>query len=242
MKRIHTCLTIALGLSVSAIAPACASVYANASNSTRIALHETGSNPVTGEYFTQVGSETWGGSVNVKGEGMPGSLRYSGTFSDSFTSPSSSTKICTGDITLTRRAVGRTTQLGLSIEWVVKGGSNCPSVGQTFNMSLTEPYPTPDRNGDFVNPSGWNGGTQDSTWGAWKVAETALNCRSTPNGTVQKVYSQNTGLLAKIERSGSAIVTSPSGAPWLRTQDNCYVRANSRYITPSSWLPVDFAR
>lgn len=247
MNKIFASSVATLALSTVAIAPVSASVYANASDSTRIALHEkvSGDSPITGEYSTRIGSQTWIGSVNVTGQGSVGSYRYTGTFSDFLTGPGSadSRSTCTGNIKMTRRAVGRSTQLSLSIEWTVTGGNNCPSVGQTFNLNLVEPYPVADRNGDFTNISGWNGGTQDSSWGSWQVVDTTLNCRATPNGEIQKTYSQNTMLLAKIERSGSALVSAPStGAPWLRTQDNCYVRANSRYIAPASWLEAQFAR
>jgi hypothetical protein len=70
----------------------------------------------------------------------------------------------------------------------------------------------------------------------------SLNCRKTPNGEILKAYGRDETLKAQTDRSGSAFLGANggdqitlNGAPWLKTQDGCYVRANSRYITPISW-------
>ena len=76
---------------------------------------------------------------------------------------------------MNRQAVGRSTQLRMLMNWTVRGGKNCPSVGQSFTMTLLEAIPQADRNGDHTQ-----------SWGLWQVIATdgKLNCRATANGKV----------------------------------------------------------
>lgn len=223
-----------------------ASVYANKSGTTRVAISEQLEKPgeeLGGDYITQAAGRTWTGQLNLKPNpkgNLPGRQNYRGTFKDFTTGPETQL-VCTGDVNLTIITDGKNRKQ-LIINWAVKAGEKCPSIGQKFSLNLSEAFPTPDKNGDFKpeNADDWNGGTQDSTWRSWRVVTGSLNCRATPQGKIQKSYKNGTPIAAQIDRSGSAIVGSDGkqypfkGDPWLRTKDACYVRANSQYIQPAS--------
>jgi hypothetical protein len=229
------------------ITPANASVYANKSNTTRVAISpkvQTGEQ-LEGEYFTNASGRSWLGDMLLKTTkgNTPGHQNYIGTFSDSTTGPAT-TLTCKGDVTVTiiRAGIALKNQKQIIINWTVKGGEKCPSIGKKFSMTLAEAFPIPDKNGNFMseNADDWNGGTQDSTWDSWRVVTGGLNCRSMPQGGVQKIYKKGDIVAAQNGRSGSAIVGSDGkiypfkGDPWLKTKDSCYVRANSQYIQPAS--------
>ncbi|MCF3578887.1 hypothetical protein [Planktothrix agardhii] len=229
--------------------PADASVYANKSNTTRVAIYEqvkTAEEKLEGEYFTNASGRTWVGDISLKATkgNTPGHQKYIGTFSD-FTTGPATTLTCKGDVTVTiiRAGIALKNQKQIIINWTVKGGDKCPSIGQKFSMTLAEAFPIPDKNGNFMseNADDWNGGTQNSTWDSWRVVAEGLNCRTTPQGGVHKIYKKGDIIVTPPnDRNGSALVGSDGkiypfkGEPWLRTKDSCYVRANSQYIQPAS--------
>jgi hypothetical protein len=54
-----------------------------------------------------------------------------------------------------------------------------------------------------------------------------------PNGAIRRTYNMGEPITAFRDRSGLAMTTF-NGAPWLRTADNCLVRANTRFIQPTN--------
>ncbi|MEG4285616.1 hypothetical protein QUB68_21035 [Microcoleus sp. A006_D1] len=116
----------------------------------------------------------------------------------------------------------------------MKGGENCPSIGQTFKVNLVEPLPRANASGDYTssNANTWLSQTAGSvTWPAWRVSsrDGELNCRQTPNGGIQRVYRANRDTIYAELRGGNAIMIADD-QPWLLTIQGCYVRANSQYI------------
>jgi hypothetical protein len=227
--------------------PADASVYASKSNTTRVALFKqvkTGEK-LEGSYFTEASGRNWMGeiSLTMKKGNTPGHTNYVGTFED-FTTGSDVRFVCKGDVSLTiiNKGIALKNQKQIIINWTVKGGNKCPSIGQKFSMTLAEAFPNPDKNGNFFieNTDDWMGGTASNTWETWRVVSEGLNCRTTPQGGVQKIYKKGNIVAAQNDRNGSALVGSDGkiypfkGEPWLRTKDSCYVRANSQYIQPAS--------
>ena len=216
--------------------PAHATTYVNPNGSTSLVLAEKNSQ-AGGFYFTTSGGRQFMGTITVtRREGRPGSYYYYGTFSDRTMGPGSPIS-CTGDMTIVRRAVGRIATLGAEVTWKVKGGENCPSVGKTFKLSLVEPLPRPDSKGDYTpqNADTWMTETSgNGTWPLWRVTSSdgELNCRQTPNGTIKYVYRAQDTVVPEL-RQVKAIEFS-GGSAWMRTNKNCYVRANSSYIAPVS--------
>lgn len=226
-----------------------ASVYTNKSGTTRVSISERvekAGDRFGGEYVTKAAGRHWMGEMTFKPDPKGNTAshqKYIGTFKD-FTTGSGTQLTCTGDLTMTVMRTGAQTQgqKQMVVNWTVKAGEKCPSIGQKFSLTLSEAFPKPNNNGDFApeNADAWHGGTQDSTWRSWRVMAQNLNCRATPDGKIQKTYKNGEILAAKIDRSGSAIVGSDgklypfTGKPWLRTKDACYVRANSQYIQPAS--------
>jgi hypothetical protein len=217
-------------------APAYATTYVNPSGSTSLVLAENNSN-AGGFYFTTSGGHFVAGNITVtRRDGTPGSYYYYGTFRDR-TMGAGSPISCSGDITIVRRAVGRSATLGAEVTWKVKGGENCPSVGKTVKVSLTEPLPRPDAKGDYTpqNADTWMTETSgNSTWPLWRVTSSdgELNCRQTPNGTIKYVYRAQDPV--EIDPRQVKAIEFSGVSPWMRTNKNCYVRANSSYIAPVS--------
>jgi hypothetical protein len=236
--------------------PAAASVYEG--SGTRLVLKEPSSTTENatgydGVYTARAGGHLWLGRVTLGAinHGVGNQWRYDGTFTDAWRTQSSEGQTCTGNFGVFVSSVGRDNPYKTAaVTWKVTGGSGCPSVGQTFNLTLREALPIADADGNFNNRNamGWYGGTQNTTWGSWRTVTSSLNCRKTPNGEILKTYGQGQTLKAEADRSGSSFLGANgggsgtlNGAPWLKTQDKCYVRANSRYITPSFWqdVPID---
>ncbi|WP_017716393.1 hypothetical protein [Kamptonema formosum] len=213
-----------------------ATTYVNPTGSTSLVLAET-NNKAGGYYHTTAGGRNFLGDITItRAEGAAGSYYYTGTFRDRTIGPGSPMS-CSGDITIVRRAVGRSATLGAEVTWKVKGGENCPSAGKTFKVSLVEPLPRPDAKGDYTpqNANTWVTETSGTgTWPKWRVtsADGKLNCRQTPNGTIKQVYRSQDTVVPEL-RQVNAIELS-GGSPWMRTNKNCYVRANSSYIEPIS--------
>lgn len=235
LSSIAAFITLSALGGILAAAPAQASLYRSQSGNTELRIAERSDNKV-GSYSTQISGTQWNGSINIPHSkftgGHPGGFRYKGTFIDS---PVNNSSIqCTGDLDMNRQAVGRSTQLRMSMNWTVRGGKNCPSVGRSFTMTLLEAIPKADRNGDYTQ-----------SWGLWQVTATdgKLNCRATANGKVIHTFKSGDEIFLD-GRLGETI--SPfNGAPWMyvpylaRPYTNanykpCYVRANSQYITPLS--------
>lgn len=237
-------ITISLNLYM---ALADASVYASKSNKTRIALFEPTQKgeKLEGNYFTEGSGRNWLGTMflTMKKGNTPGRTNYVGTFKD-FTTGPDTRFYCEGDVSLTiiSEGVALKNKKEIVVNWIVKTGEKCPSVGQKYSLTLAEAFPNPDKNGDFFieNTDDWMGGATDNTWETWRVVTQELNCRNTPQGMIKKTYQKGELVIAKNNRDGSALVGSDGkiypfkGNPWLRTKDDCYVRANSQYIKPTS--------
>ncbi|WP_088891405.1 hypothetical protein [Leptolyngbya ohadii] len=231
---------LSLTTTLNLLPAASASTYQTSSGKTTIVLDEA-STPTTqprrGFYFTESAGRQWMGNINIASMSAgTGQTVYSGTFTDR-TMGSGTAMNCTGNIRISRQSPGAASRVGAQATWQVTGGSGCPSVGQTFTLSLQEPLPRADRSGNFTaqNSNTWMSETSGNvTWLAWRVVspDGQLNCRETPNGTVKQVYRSNTQILAET-RGGSAF-TLANGNPWLLTRDRCYVRANTQFIQPIS--------
>ncbi|MEG4108063.1 hypothetical protein QUA04_18325 [Microcoleus sp. S13_C5] len=218
-------------------AAASATTYVNPNGKTTLNLSEKGNNP-SGFYLTKVGNREFLGNIQItRSEGAAGSYYYNGTFKDSATGPGRKI-VCSGDIAIVRRQVGRSSQLGAEVTWKVKAGENCPSMGQTFKVNLVEALPRPNASGDYTssNANTWSSQTNGFvTWPAWRVTsrDGQLNCRKTANGAIQQVYRADRDTVAA-ELRGANAITMANGQPWLLTRQGCYVRANSQYIEPVS--------
>ncbi|MEG4114244.1 MULTISPECIES: hypothetical protein [unclassified Microcoleus] len=216
---------------------ASATTYVNPNGKTTLNLSEKGNNR-SGFYLTKVGNREFLGNILItRSEGAAGSYYYNGTFKDSATGPGRKI-VCSGDIAIVRRQVGRSNQLGAEVTWKVKGGENCPSMGQTFKVNLVEALPRPNASGDYTssNANTWSSQTNGFvTWPAWRVTsrDGQLNCRKTANGAIQQVYRADRDTVSA-ELRGANAITMANGQPWLLTRQGCYVRANSQYIEPVS--------
>lgn len=216
---------------------ASATTYVNPNGKTTLNLSEKGNNP-SGFYLTKVGNREFLGNIQItRSEGAAGSYYYNGTFKDSATGPGRKI-VCSGDIAIVRRQVGRSSQLGAEVTWKVKAGENCPSIGQTLKVNLVEALPRPNASGDYTssNANTWSSQTNGFvTWPAWRVTsrDGQLNCRKTANGAIQQVYRADKDTVAA-ELRGANAITMANGQPWLLTRQGCYVRANSQYIQPVS--------
>ncbi|OUC14356.1 MAG: hypothetical protein B0A82_12790 [Alkalinema sp. CACIAM 70d] len=191
-------------------------------------------NPPHIEYTTRIQGRIWMGNATVSGVPVPfsGVSQWKGTFRD-FRTGSGAEQTCTGEIDIIEDLPGQS----FSATWKVTGGKACPAIGATTTLSLVDALPRPNARGDFTPEivNQWNGGTQSSTWKGWQVvsADGSLNCRTSPNGLIKLTYQKGQGIQALIDRSGLAI-TMLNGAPWLKTTDNCFVRANSQFIQPTN--------
>jgi hypothetical protein len=213
-------------------ATASAAVYSTPSGQTRFVLDFSQNKPIV-EYITRIQGREWVGEASVSGVAVPesGVSRYQGTFRD-FRTGMGAKQVCTGSIDIVNNLPAQS----FSVTWNVTGGQACPSIGQTVTLKLVDALPRPDARGDFTAAivDQWNGGTQATTWRGWQVvSKTPLNCRATPNGAIQTTYQPGTTFNVFKNRSGLATRVS-NGAPWLKTADNCFVRANSQYIQPTN--------
>jgi hypothetical protein len=214
-------------------AAASAAVYTTTTGQTRFVLDLSRSKPSV-EYVSRIQGKDWIGSANVSGVPVPNSgvSRYRGTFRDFRTGPGTE-QICTGTIDILDNLPAQR----FSVTWKATGGTSCPVIGQTVTLNLVDALPRSDARGDFTPAivDQWNGGTQFSTWRGWRVvsADGSLNCRATPNGAIRRTYKTGDSITAFRDRSGLAM-TIFNGSPWLRTSDNCFVRANSRFMQPTN--------
>ncbi|MEG4861089.1 hypothetical protein QUB75_27420 [Microcoleus sp. K1-B6] len=236
MKKLYILLSTGV-VSLIWCAAASATTYVNPNGKTTLNLSEKGNNR-SGFYLTKVGNREFLGNIQItRSQGSAGSYYYNGTFKDSATGPGRKI-VCSGDIAIVRRQVGRSSQLGAEVTWKVKGGENCPSIGQTFKVNLVEALPRPNASGDYTssNANTWSSPTNGFvTWPAWRVTsrDGQLNCRKTANGAIQQVYRADRDTVAA-ELRGANAITMANGQPWLLTRQGCYVRANSQYVQPVS--------
>lgn len=224
---------LSLGLLFSAT-PANATTYNSSTGKTTVVLNEgkTGNGSF---YFTQVNGRNIMGDITInKAQANGNSYRYEGTFREQTLGPVGG-EACTGNITIVRQPVPRSTNHSAQVTWRVTGGRPCTSIGQTFSLNLTEPLPRPERNGEFTARSAntWMSQTAgNTTWPKWRVTSSdgELNCRVQPNGAIKAVYRGRDEIRAELR--GANAITLSNGAPWMLTTQGCYVRANSQYIAP----------
>jgi hypothetical protein len=216
---------------------ASATTYINAdTGKTSFNLSEKGNNP-GGFYYTKVGDREFSGHLKIRrSEGAAGSYYYKGTFQDRAIGPGRKI-VCSGDISIVRYQVARS-EWGADVTWKVKGGENCPAVGQTIKMNLIEPLPRANASRDYNsnNANTWLTETAGlATWPLWRITsrDGELNCRQTPNGAIKQVYRANRDTISA-ELRGTNAIRIYQGKPWLLTTKGCYVRANSQYIQPIS--------
>lgn len=229
-------LSVAAGLLLMS-SPALATTYKSTSGATTLSVKPDSRGPFSGNYSTTVNNRRVVGEIRItKGEGVPGSYIYQGTFSDRGLDGKGE---CIGDITIVRRQIDRSARMGAKVTWKVKGGPTCASLGQTYTLDFVEALPSPDRKGDF----NWNNsGTWLSqafryhAWPKWKVTsgDGELNCREKPNGTIKRVYRTNVDQIEPYRGQGNPFEYSRGNNPWLLTSDRCYVRANRQFIQPIS--------
>ncbi|MEB3294691.1 MAG: hypothetical protein VKJ24_16160 [Synechococcales bacterium] len=261
MKTLYRLPALFLALGLVGLAPAIAQAettveetYVSTSGSTRMLLQLQRRQ---GDYQTTIAGKRWSGKITYgRVLGHNGNRTIHATFKDSadpvpdrFNPP-----YCEGDLTL-RQTVEKN-RFVINAQWTVKGGKNCPAVGRTNTVRLVEDLPIADRQGDFYFENSkqwfgpWTGQNDFHTWDYWKAvsADGKLNCRATPNGKIVKVYKKGEWFKSRYDGRGiasailgaenrethpSAIVPSQiKGAPWLLTQDKCFVRANDRHIEP----------
>jgi hypothetical protein len=184
---------------------ASATTYVNSNGKTTLNLLSEKGNNRSGFYFTQVGEREFLGNIQItRSEGAVGSYYYHETFKDSAIGPGKKI-VCSGDITIVRRQVGRSSKLGAEVTWKVKAGENCPSIGKTFKVNLVEPLPSPNASGDYTssNANTWLTETAGSgTWPTWRV--------TTPNKEIQRVYRADRDTVAP-ELRGVNTITMANG-------------------------------
>jgi hypothetical protein len=245
IKKQHDLVAIALLLCANVLGlpdSALASTYRTSNGGTVVVLREDTNQPASlgGFYFTFIAGREWMGSItDVTRSAGAGHTFYIGTFQDQAIGPGPA-KSCKGTIRISRQNPVLSDRVKAQATWQINGGAGCPSVGHTSVLTLVEPLPRPDRHGDFTaaNANTFRSETSgDGTWPAWRMVsgDGQLNCRSTPNGPIQKIYTSSDRILA--ETRGINAITIANGSPWLLTLDSCYVRANSRYLQPIS-IPI----
>ncbi|MEP0874211.1 hypothetical protein NDA01_31450 [Trichocoleus desertorum AS-A10] len=235
-----------------------ASSYVSANGSTRLLLDEKN---WYGEYQTQINGKVWAGEITPgRILGHTGNRAMYSSFKDNpgvvLESPDEVNSFCSGGFTAIQTVENG--RYVLKARWSASEGKNCPGVGQPITLRLVEALPIADKKGDyfFENSKEWyglpNGQNEFHTWDLWQVVDASgpLSCRVKPNGKIMKTYRRGDRITAGYDGRGhaSAILgadnkeTHPSalnpssikGAPWMRTSDKCFVRANRQYIQPLS--------
>jgi hypothetical protein len=229
----------ALSLFVTSVASA--STYTNSNKSFALSLDETQRNN-NSFYYRNSGNRTFLGQIKINHTSeTAGSVTYDGSFIEDLIGKRENEISCSGDINIVRHPNGN--QVVAQLTQIVKSGTNCPSIGQTFKVTLVEPLPIADKNGDFTpqNSDTWLTETAGlATWPEWQVvsSDSELNCRDRPNSeaAVKFVFRAGRDRL----KAGGRIVNAIqliNGATWMQTvspKGICYVRANSKFIKPSS--------
>jgi hypothetical protein len=242
--------TLASGLLTGLDSPAIASVYDNTigenqfGDQSHLILVENQSpgDPIPQGFGNKVFLQTPDGplwttdlTITQSNSGTGGNRIYTGTFSQDTT-----VETCTGDVTLTRSRTGRDTIRHLiTMTRKFTGGYNCSQVGQTDTWGFRETVP---EEGDRIeynanNADRWiNLDNRNSTWIKWQLQRgiSQLNCRATPNGRITKVFQSSDviNVPTDVTLAGKSAFRAAGQSSWLLTDQNCYVRANSRYIRP----------
>ena len=232
--------------------------YASSFGSTRLLLKNDGGEAI-GDYQTQISGTTWSGQIRTQRIlGHNGNRAFYGSFTDrpgnNLFRPSAGVS-CTGDF------VGIQTveadRYVVQASWKVTGGSQCPTIGQTFSLRLVESLPVADSQGNFTrsNTGTWyglgSGQNEVHTWDRWQAVDAngTLNCRDRPNGQMVRTYRKGDLFASRYDGRGIAtailgannsednpsVTMQVKGDPWMLTQDRCFVRSNSRYIQPLSF-------
>lgn len=235
--RYISALVGTLSLSIASVASA--STYTNSDQSFALSLDEIkGSNNF---YYRDSGNRNFVGHIKIiKTSKTAGSVTYDGTFQEDLIGKVSRPISCVGNINIVRQKSGNQVQAKLT--QVAKSGKNCPSIGQTFKITLVEPLPIPDKNGNFTPQNSDTNLSETSgflTWLKWQVVSSdgELNCREKPDpkSTIKFVY--RTGDRLQVETRGESAFRLTNGASWMHTvspKGICYVRANSQFIKPVS--------
>jgi hypothetical protein len=253
LKLISTLFVTSL-VSVGLHAPAIASVYDNVTrefgDQSHLILVENQSldSPIPAGFGNKVFLQTpdgplWTTQLNLTqvNNGTGGNRIYTGTFTQEIPL-NTGVQTCTGDVTLTRTRSGRDNPVhSISMTRKFTGGYNCDQIGQTDNWNFVEAVPQAGDRGEYneFNSSKWvNANKRGSTWIEWQLQRgiSQLNCRATPNGQVRKVYRSGDRITIpnNITLDGGNAFRAAGQNSWLLTDQNCYVRANSRYIQPVS--------
>lgn len=198
---------------------------------------------LSGQYTTRANGVTWEGSfdANARSQGS-----YVGTFEDRpSTEPINRPQIfCTGEVRLQVTERGRFDPTGMTLTWRPTGGQRCPSIGQTFTVTLKESLPRPDLNGNYTDANARTYVSQDRKliWPEWEVVspDGKLNCRATPYGAVTFTFRSGEKLNRMTAFRDSHFQLDDRGGSWLWVSSKqCYVRAGATTIAPLSDTPWD---
>ncbi|MDF0556404.1 hypothetical protein [Kamptonema sp. UHCC 0994] len=228
-------------LSLFVASAASASTYTNSDRSFALSFDEIQRNN-NNFYYRHSGDRYFMGQIKIINTSeTAGSVTYKGTFKEDLIGKREKEISCVGDINIVRHQ--KNNQVEAQLTQIVKSGTNCPSIGQTFKVTLVEPLPVADKNGNFTSQNSDNDLSETAgflTWPAWQVVSSdgELNCRAQPNAeaAVKFVFRAGRDRL-KAETRGASAFQSSNGATWMRTvspKGICYVRANSKFIKPIS--------
>ncbi len=217
----------------------------------------------------EVGHLYSGYETLVEGETIHGQFKIDHIHSDQTYTYLTGTFIdlCTGEISIRRPNPETRLPIVAQVTWIVnrqpvdfnyrtinpKNASsqnqNCkvPN-GQPFQLNLPEAIPEADNRGEFTRVNSRTFFSFDTrafyTWTQWQVVVTkaGLACRDqADDGAIQRSY-RSGDIITKFGREmleGPNLTELPDGTTWLKTQENCYVRASDRYLEPVS-LPTKF--
>jgi hypothetical protein len=220
---------------------ASASTYTNSDQSFALSLDEI-QRSNNNFYYRHSGDRYFMGKIKIINTSETASgVTYDGSFQEDLIGKREQEISCVGDINIVRHKNGN--HVEAKVTQIVRSGKNCPSVGQTFKVTLVEPLPIADKNGDFTPQNSDTDLSETSgflTWPAWQVVSSdgELNCREKPNSgaAIKFVYHTGRDRLQVETRGGSAFQLT-NGATWMQTvspKGICYVRANSKFIKPIS--------
>jgi hypothetical protein len=233
-------------------APAIASVYTNVStefgDQSSLILYENQSleTPIPPGFGNMVFLQSpdgplWTSKLTLtrSNSGTGGNRVYSGTFVQEIPLETG-TITCSGEVTLNRTRSGRENlRHAVTMTRKFTGGSNCSQIGETDTWNFNEAIPQAGDRAEYndTNAYTWlNANRKASTWIEWQLQSgiRQLNCRATPNGRVSKVFrnSNRITIPSNLTLNGGSAFQTAGQKSWLLTDQNCYVRANSRYIRP----------
>ena len=233
-------------------APAIASVYTNVStefgDQSSLVMYENQSpdTPIPPGFGNVVflqppDGPLWTSKLTItrSNSGVGGTRIYGGTFVQEIPLDTG-TETCSGDVTLNRTRSGRENlRHATTMTRKFTGGANCGQIGQTDTWHFNEAVPQVGDRADYsdANAYTWlNVNRKASTWLEWQLQSgiSQLNCRTTPNGRVSKVFRSGDRITvpSNLTLNGGSAFRAVRQSSWLLTDQSCYVRANSRYIRP----------